>query len=196
MSGREKLAETINQVAELAETIAAPLGLAIVDVKFGQTGKRRTLEVTIHRRDGSVSLDDCEAVSRSLEKALDESAANDQPLIEGSYLLEVQSPGIERQLKTEREFRAFIGHPVLVQTKEKVSQLGHSFTGTLYGIESDNIVLTGVRAYPAKPAATAQARVVVTKSEVVIVKLHSEKDFEQNASTKGRTHDHTIENNN
>src|SRR5207253_11169791 len=61
------------------------------------------------------------------------------PLFDGPYLLEVQSPGIERQLKTEREIRIFSGNRVEIKSKEVIPELGDTFTGMLKGID-DGIV--------------------------------------------------------
>lgn len=120
--------QVISEILKLAEAQAAPMGLSVVEARFSQQGKKRTLEVTICRRGGRVSLTDCEDLSRSLERALDELTP---PLIEGAYLLEVQSPGLERQLKSRREFEIFSGNQVLVKTKETIAPLGDCFTGIL-----------------------------------------------------------------
>jgi len=176
MPGRDKFTDTLNQVSELAESIAAPMGLCIVDVKFGQQGRRRTLEVTIHRKQGSVSLDDCENISRTLEKLLEEHAAANGPLFEGAFLLEVQSPGIDRQLKTEREFRAFEGQKVLVQTKEKISDLGIKFTGTLVGVDNGKLTLSQAKSFEhgKKQQETTRDQLTLDLSNLVQVRLHSE----------------------
>jgi ribosome maturation factor RimP len=147
MQGRDKHTEILNQLCDLAQSVATPLGLCVVEVKFGQAGKRRTVEVTIHRRGSAVSLDDCEQVSRALEQLLDEQATADAPLITGPYMLEVQSPGIDRTLKSEREFLAFIGQPVIVQTKEKVQDMGHRILGTLAGSKNGKLILTNAKPF-------------------------------------------------
>lgn len=123
--------QKLPDIIKIAEIEAAPMGLAVVDTRFSQQGKRRTLEITICRKGGRISLNDCEELSRRLEKVLDEQAP---PLIEGSYLLEVQSPGLERQLKTEREFEIFSGEEVEVKTREVIPPLGDSFTGKLHSM--------------------------------------------------------------
>lgn len=136
MSAQEKQNETLEAILAVAEKIAEPLGLNVVAVRFAQQGRKRTLEVTIHRHNGAVSLDDCEHVSRALDQYLDEQTAQGSPLVEGPYMLEVQSPGIDRQLKSEREFRIFAGHKVIVQAREKVNGLGDKFIATLVGVDS------------------------------------------------------------
>lgn len=128
----------IERITQLAETISSARGLSIVDVRLAQQGKHRTLEVTIYRAGGRISLDDCEHISKELDAALD---AEPTPLVEGSYMLEVQSPGIDRKLASEREYKLFSGQPVEVKTKQKVDNLGAAFTGKLVGLDNGSVVI-------------------------------------------------------
>ena len=118
----------LEQILHLAEAVSQPLGLLVVDARFSQMGQRHSLEVTIFRPDGRIGLEDCEKVSHQLEELLD---SYSPPLIEGYYVLEIQSPGIDRQLKTEREFLVFTGHTVEIKARENIPGLGSVFKGTL-----------------------------------------------------------------
>lgn len=120
--------QSLERVISLAEHVTSPLGLSVVDARLSQQGKQRTIEVTIHRAGGRISLDDCESVSRELEKLLDE---QDPPLLTGAYLLEVQSPGIDRKLRTAREYELFAGEQVEVLVKQPIPALGAQFRGKL-----------------------------------------------------------------
>ena len=134
MSDKKALDQTIQNLTLVAEELASPLGLIVVDIRFGQQGRRRTLDVTIFKKESWVSLADCEQLSRLLEAELDRRATSDDgPLVEGAFDLQVQSPGIDRQIKTEREFAVFAGQSVQVKTKEKVGDLGVHFKGILVG---------------------------------------------------------------
>ncbi len=150
---RSKIESQIAGLTALATTVADQFGLFVVDVKFGQLGKRRTLEVTIFRPDRPVSHTDCEQMSRSLETVLDQQMASDEPLIQGAYLLEVQSPGIDRALKTEREFQIFAGAKVTVETKTKMGELGHNFVAILLGLIDGKVKFAH-----AKPTASQSAK--------------------------------------
>lgn len=101
-----KIEETVWQIAE---PIANENGLEIYDVEFKKEGADYFLRVFIDREEG-VSIDDCEAVSRPLSDALDEA----DPISEG-YYLEVSSPGIERQLKRQKDFDRFCGENISVK---------------------------------------------------------------------------------
>jgi ribosome maturation factor RimP len=101
----------IPKIIEIATPITDGLGLEIVDVVF-QTNKRPpVLRVDIRNPQGDTSLNDCEGVSRVLESTLDESQ-----VMPGSYVLEISSPGISRQLNSDRDFIAFKGFAVVVKT--------------------------------------------------------------------------------
>ncbi|AFY78378.1 hypothetical protein Ple7327_3149 [Pleurocapsa sp. PCC 7327] len=101
----------IPKILELATPIAEELGLEVVEVVF-QTNKRPPiLRLDIRNPSSDTSIDDCERMSRSLEAILDTTE-----IIAGSYVLEISSPGISRQLITDREFAAFKGFSVIVKT--------------------------------------------------------------------------------
>lgn len=101
----------IPQIIEIAIPIAENLGLEVVDVVF-QTNKRPpVLRIDICNPQGDTSLNDCEEVSRTLETSLDE-----YQVIPGSYILEISSPGVSRQLSSDRDFLAFKGFSVIVTT--------------------------------------------------------------------------------
>ncbi len=129
----------IDKLTSLADSVASSYGLHVLDIKAGQQGKYRTLEVTIYRDGGRVSLSDCEQVSRTLEAKLDEEST---PLMDSSFHLEVQSPGIDRKLSNEREYQIFSGQQVEVKTKQKVEGLGSAFIGKLVGLSNGCVVIS------------------------------------------------------
>ncbi len=103
--------EVCTLVWDLAEPLAEHMGLLLVDVTY--TG--HTLRVTLDRAGGGVRLQEVEAFHRALEPSLD----NLDP-IPASYTLEVSSPGAERPLRTERDYRIFAGRSVRIQMTEVV----------------------------------------------------------------------------
>lgn len=124
--------EIVARVEELLEDIVHEAGVSLVDVDFVRESGHDFLRVYIDRA-GGVRMEDCETVSRSLGSRLDE-----LDFIPGSYILEVSSPGAERVLKKEREFRHFAGRRIDV-TLFAPTEFGKKFTGTLLGIQ-DGIV--------------------------------------------------------
>ena len=113
----------IPQIFQIAEEVASPLGLEVVDVVLYTNKNPAVLRVDIRNPNQNTGLDDCERMSRALEPTLD---ATD--LIPHAYVLEVSSPGAERQLQEDREFVAFRGFMVNVTTAPhdgKQSWSGH-----------------------------------------------------------------------
>ncbi len=114
----------IPQIFQIAEEVASPLGLEVVDVVLHTNKNPVVLRVDIRNPDQNTGLDDCERMSRSLEPTLD--AAD---LIPHAYVLEISSPGAERQLQGDREFVAFRGFMVTVSStvvhEGKQSWSGH-----------------------------------------------------------------------
>jgi ribosome maturation factor RimP len=139
---------TLQKVTVLSETVAKALGYVLVDVRINQQGRRSTVEVTIYRPQGHIGLEDCEKMSRQLGEALD---AEGQELFQGTYLLEVQSPGLSRVLKTARELEVFSGLSVAVKSKQNVGALGQLFSGVLLEHKEGRLKLD-----KAKPIVVAQ----------------------------------------
>lgn len=100
MAGAKSIAKT---VWELVEPVATELGLMLWDVEFLREGSRHVLRVTIDAAQG-VTIEDCERLHRAIDPILDEADP-----IEDAYDLEVSSPGIERELRTDRHLDACTG---------------------------------------------------------------------------------------
>ena len=101
----------IPQITQIAEEVASPIGLEVVDVVLQTNKNPAVLRVDIRNPDQDTGLEDCEKMSRALEPILDQS-----DLIPHAYVLEISSPGTERQLQSDREFIAFRGFMVNVST--------------------------------------------------------------------------------
>jgi ribosome maturation factor RimP len=98
---------SFEQLRPFVEAKAAELGVELFDARFFGAGRRSVLRVTIDR-EGGVSVADCERVSGEIGALLDE-----RDFFDGKpYTLEVSSPGIDRPLKTERDFRRIAGRDV------------------------------------------------------------------------------------
>ena len=121
-------------VREAIEPTVVGLGYRIWDVTYSKIGADYHLEITIDS-DAGISIDDCERVHRAIDPILDECDP-----IEGFYYLEVSSPGVERELRTEEHISACIGERV--EAKLFSAKDGRkSFVGTLSGFEGAEIVI-------------------------------------------------------
>ena len=90
-------------VREAILPVVTELGYRIWDITYAKIGADYHLEITIDS-DAGIQIEDCERVHRAIDPILDEADP-----IEGFYYLEVSSPGIERELRTEEHIQAFIG---------------------------------------------------------------------------------------
>ncbi len=97
------------RVRELAEPLAESLGIWVWDTEYVKEGARRVLRITVDSEEG-IGIDDCEKLHRAIDPLLDEA-----DLIEEQYYLEVCSPGIERELKTDIHIEACEGWDVEVR---------------------------------------------------------------------------------
>ena len=110
------------------------LGYRIWDVTYSKIGADYHLEITIDNDEG-ISIDDCERVHRAIDPILDECDP-----IEGFYYLEVSSPGLERELRTEEHITACIGE--FVEAKLFAAQNGKkSVMGELVAYEDGMVVI-------------------------------------------------------
>lgn len=117
----------IPQIIDLATPIAQELGLEVVSAVFQTHQNPSVLRVDIRNPKADTSLNDCEQMSRALEATLDSLDA-----IPEAYVLEVSSPGTSRTLTTDREFIAFKGFPVRVET-DRPFEGRQKWTGQLVG---------------------------------------------------------------
>ncbi len=90
-------------VREAIEPTVTELGYRIWDVTYSKIGADYHLEITIDN-DAGINIDDCEKVHRAIDPILDECDP-----IEGFYYLEVSSPGIERELRTDEHIKLSVG---------------------------------------------------------------------------------------
>jgi len=123
-----KADEIADVIRRMAEEVARPLGLEVVDLVFRSQGKHSLLRIDVDREGPlGAGLADCERVSRDLEVLLDRSDP-----IGGPYDLQVSSPGIERPITTDDDFRRNAGRRVVIETREP--HAGRStFRGVLAG---------------------------------------------------------------
>ena len=105
----ESKKSTVQKVRELAQPIADELGLFLWDVRFEKEGAMWYLRVLIDK-DGGVDMNDCEAFTRPMNKALD-----DADPISQSYVLECGSPGLGRELRLPEHFEVCIGDVIRVR---------------------------------------------------------------------------------
>ena len=123
---------------ERVEAMLAPIaeanGVRIYDVEYVKEGSDYYLRCYIDK-DGGVTIDDCEAVSRSLSDALD---ADD--FIPDAYILEVSSPGLGRVLKKDKHLQKSIGQEVEIKLFKPIEKC-KDFAGILTAFDEKEITI-------------------------------------------------------
>ncbi len=122
------MSKLTDRIAELAGPVVEQEGCTLWDVEYLKEAGTWYLRIYIDKA-GGVNIDDCERISRRLDALLDEA----DPIPE-SYVFEVGSAGIERELKRPGDFEAFLGSEVEVKLYQPVDGQ-KSFVGTLRGYE-------------------------------------------------------------
>jgi len=104
----------IDKVRDFAEGLLPTMGLELVDVQFRREGHGWVLRLCIDREEG-VTVDHCADVSRDVGQFLDV-----EDVIGHPYHLEVSSPGLERPLKSMRDFQRFVGKKAKIRMHENL----------------------------------------------------------------------------
>ena len=124
--------------AAIAEELAAPIleemGLQLWDVVYEKEGSGWYLRYYVDK-EGGIDINSCEAFSRAISDVLDEADP-----IDGSYTLEVSSPGIERALTRDWHFEEYLGAPVNVRLIRPVEGV-RDFIGTLTDYRDGTLTL-------------------------------------------------------
>ena len=122
-------------VREAISPVISELGYDIWDITYQKVGADYHLEITIDSENG-INIEDCEKVHRAIDPILDECDP-----IEGFYYLDVSSPGIERELRTEAHILSQIG--VKAEAKLYTAKDGRrSIIGIIKSLEGDTLTIT------------------------------------------------------
>ena len=133
---KSKGSTVCDAVRAIAEPVAQQCGVEIWDVRYLKEGAEWYLRIFIDKEEG-ISIDDCEAVSRALDEPLEK---NDP--IKDAYILEVSSPGIERELVRMEHFDRFIGADIMVHLIRPMDVLGRDFKGVLHSHDKETVTIT------------------------------------------------------
>jgi ribosome maturation factor RimP len=177
------------RVAGVAEPVIEALGYRLVRVKVsGADGC--TVQIMAERPDGSMTVEDCEAVSRALSPVLDVA-----DLIERAYRLEVSSPGIDRPLVRKSDFERYAGHLARIEMEVPI-QGRKRFRGLLSGTEGEAARLrrddteAGEAAEILLPIGEMSEAKLVLTDELVTLALRREKAAKREAKAARREERH------
>jgi len=130
------------KVVQTVEKIVAPiiesLGLELVEVEYVKEGPSWYLRLYIDKP-GGITIDDCQLVNDSVSDAIDEADP-----IQGAYIFEVSSPGLDRPLKTDRDFEKYKGELVEVSLY-KAEKGAAKHEGNLVGREAGKVIIVNAQ---------------------------------------------------
>ena len=151
---------TVKRVEEIVKPYAQKLGLDLWDIKFAKEGSEWYLRIFIDKA-GGVSIDDCVDLTHAITKPLD-----DEDPIPQSYMLEVSSPGVERELTKDEHFEKYVGSAVMLRLIRAVDSV-RDFKGIMTSYEDKKITLKLID----------DSEVTFDKKDTTFVKLD---DFDMN----------------
>ena len=128
------MSKLTNQVYDLVAPLAEEEGLELLEVQYKQEQKKWYLRLIIDKR-GGVGIEDCERLSRKAELVIDDNVDISQ-----SYYLEVQSPGLDRPLKTQADFARYLGSDVELTFYQKLDGK-KKVQGVLLAYDKDQLTL-------------------------------------------------------
>lgn len=122
--------------AEIEKTVDLS-GFELVDVKLASHNGKPLIQIFVDREKGGVLLDDCAVLSEKVGECLDTNN-----FYENGYFLEVSSPGIDRVIKKEKDFKRFMGQQVKIRLKRPVNS-ARVYYGSIAGFENGQVLLSG-----------------------------------------------------
>ena len=141
--------ERLARVRDAAARVAYSYGLEVFDVQLRRESIGTVLRVIIDRPDrgvperpeDAVGIEECQRVSQDLSALLDvEESDLEEPALDQNYTLEVSSPGLDRPLRHEADYRRFVGRLAKLVTTTPLN--GQSaFSGRITGVEGGEVVL-------------------------------------------------------
>ena len=150
------------RVADIIEPVIVPMGYQLVRVRMsGQNGM--TLQIMAERTDGTMTVEDCEEISKAISPVLDV-----EDPIDKAYHLEVSSPGIDRPMVRKSDFFRWQGHLLKCETSVLVDGRKR-FRGKIVSVDDDGFRLERDQpAYGEEPVVVipfttlAEARLILT----------------------------------
>ncbi|MHC1750521.1 MAG: ribosome maturation factor RimP [Cellulosilyticaceae bacterium] len=126
--------QVVDDVTLYLEPILEEHAYELVDVEFVKEGPTYYLRIYIDK-DGGITIQDCEIISKTVEPVLDEKDPIKEP-----YMLEVSSPGLDRILKKDKDFDRFAGSVIDVKLYKAVDKQ-KQIQGTLVKKTEDKLIL-------------------------------------------------------
>lgn len=126
--------EIIDRIRQIAENHTKDRNIEIVDVIYRREQPGMVLRILADKPEG-ITIDECEELNNYLSLELDK-----EDIIQDHFVLEVSSPGLDRPIKTDRDFERSMGKDLEITTYERIDER-KAHEGTLVGMDKENIVI-------------------------------------------------------
>lgn len=126
--------DIVNKVRDIAERHTKERNIEIVDITYRRENIGMVLRLTVEKPDG-ITISECEELNNYLSEELDR-----EDLIQDHYTIEVSSPGLDRPIKTDRDYERSMGK-LLEMTTYEIIDGRKSHEGVLIGMDAEKIVL-------------------------------------------------------
>lgn len=127
------VANLVEKLTPIAVQVSETLGVELVKLAVVGGGKKASVQVFIDKIEG-VTVEDCSQFSHAFGEILDT-----QDLISKQYMLEVSSPGLERELFKLKDYARFAGNLAKMKTHEDLNGQ-KNFRGRIIGVENENVI--------------------------------------------------------
>jgi ribosome maturation factor RimP len=125
---------TIKQIERLILPMLAEFNFQLVDIEIVRGKNRSILRIFIDKM-GGITVDDLTAFSHRIEDSIDA-----EDIFEGSYTLEVSSPGLDRRVRYPDDFNRFAGRQIRIKTHTRVDG-SNNISGILLGMQGDAVAI-------------------------------------------------------
>ena len=126
--------EIVDRVKEIAEVYLKDHGIELIDIVFRREGPGLVLRIVADTADG-ITVSECTGLNKFLSETLDR-----EDVIQERYTLEVSSPGLDRPIKTDRDFERSMGKALEFTTFEAIDGR-KTHEGVLIGVDKENAVI-------------------------------------------------------
>ncbi len=125
------MAELDSRILDAVESLLDGSEFEVVDVMCVGAPRGFTVQVLVDRVEGNITIEECAKLSRAVGDHLDQ-----ESVIDGQYVLELSSPGIDRPLRRAKDYVRFAGERVKITTFEKIDER-HQHVGVLAGLDEE-----------------------------------------------------------
>ena len=123
------------QVTDIVKPLIEEKGADLVELHIFRHGRILNIQVVVDLPDGGITIGLCGQINRDIDRALEGSS-----IFEGEYVVEVASPGLDRPLRTEKDFRRVIGRSIRFHLSEHILNKKEHW-GKLAGVEENQLIV-------------------------------------------------------